>query len=70
MQKVTLSVQDMKCDGCVDAVRSALEGVDGVESADVSLDENQAHVELRDDVKVARLVDAVRSAGYKAAPAM
>lgn len=70
MKRVTLSVQDMKCDGCAKAVQSALQGLEGVQVAEVCLAERQAHVEAADNVKVEELVEAVRGAGYKAAPAM
>jgi len=70
MKKVMLSVEDMKCDGCVDTVRSALTGVKGVRVADVSLEKGEAHVEMEDDVTVKQLLSAVREAGYKAAPIM
>lgn len=70
MKRVTLSVQDMKCDGCAKAVQSALLALDGVHEAEVSLAQKQAHVEAADSVRLEELVSAVRRAGYKAAPIM
>lgn len=41
---VTFNVSKMKCAGCVSSVEQALLAVDGVESAEVSLDDATATV--------------------------
>ena len=46
MHTVTLKIGGMKCDGCATAVRSALEGVEGVSAVDVSLPDGSASVQL------------------------
>ncbi len=66
MKNLTLKIPDMKCDGCVSAVHSALSAVDGVQRADVSLPVKAATLEVDDDVAAADLVSAVEGAGYKA----
>ncbi len=62
----TLSIDGMSCEHCVSHVQSALQGVSGVESADVSLEGGTAHVELASDVATDALVRAVQEAGYEA----
>ncbi|MBT8507831.1 hypothetical protein AZH53_05295 [Methanomicrobiaceae archaeon CYW5] len=60
-----LPITGMVCDGCVAAVKAALESVPGVTSAEVSLDKNQALV--RYDPSQASKDDfrrAVEAAGY------
>jgi len=47
-------------------VTQALEAVEGVSKATVSLDEKSAVVELSSDVSDSALVDAVVQAGYEA----
>jgi len=55
----------MSCAGCVATVEGALRGVPGVERADVNFAEHTATVEGGEDA--ARLIRAVRDAGYDAA---
>lgn len=69
MKQTTLNVTGMKCDGCAESVTSALEGVEGVRRADVSLDEGRAEVESEGSVTLDSLVAAVESVGFGAKPA-
>jgi copper chaperone CopZ len=62
----TLTITGMSCGHCVGHVKSALEGLDGVTEADVSLEESRANVTLSTDVPDADLVAAVEAAGYQA----
>ena len=64
-KKVVLKVKGMMCDKCTAHVKEALEGIDGVQSADVSLEKKQAVVMLCGDVSADILKDAVIGAGYK-----
>ncbi len=60
-----LSITGMVCDGCVAAVKAALESVDGVAGAEVRLEKKQAVV--RYDPSRASREDfrrAVEAAGY------
>ena len=61
-----LNVEGMTCQHCVAHVTQALEAVEGVSKATVSLDEKSAVVELSSDVADSALVDAVVQAGYEA----
>ena len=65
--KTTLNVEGMTCNHCVMRVTKALEGVDGVKSAKVSLDEKQAEVTFKGDKLDSKLLaKAVADAGYQA----
>lgn len=64
MRDVTLTVSDMACEGCVESVREALEGVSGVESVEVSLDRGEARIRARDETPGSALETAVEDAGY------
>jgi copper chaperone CopZ len=66
MKRITLSVPDMKCGGCVSAVQSALAALDGVKSVEVSLESKQAVVELAKERPADALIQAVARAGYRA----
>ncbi|MGD8577660.1 MAG: heavy metal translocating P-type ATPase, partial [Thiohalophilus sp.] len=65
MTATRLSISGMSCAGCVASVEQALNGVPGVEQAEVNFAEHTALVE--GDVSADQLVDAVKQAGYEAA---
>lgn len=69
MHTETLNVQGMSCEACVGHVTRALKGLDGVQSAQVSLESKQAVVAY-DPAKVgtAQMVQAVSEEGYEATP--
>jgi Cu+-exporting ATPase len=70
MKSLELPIAGMTCQNCVRHVGEALRGVPGVRSAEVSLIERRAVVEL-DEATATReqLVDAVKSAGYEVSAA-
>ena len=64
-RETTLSVLDMRCEGCTERVTNVLERLKGVRSADVSLEDKTATVELEDGaVTFDDLKAAVENAGY------
>lgn len=65
MEKI-LNVEGMSCNHCTASVKKALEGLDGVKEADVSLEGKNARVELDKEVADEALVKAVEDAGYTA----
>jgi len=62
--KKTIKIEGMSCNHCVMRVKKSLEELVGVEKADVSLDNNEAIVNLSDDLDEAILEKAVSDAGY------
>ncbi len=66
MNKITLSIAGMSCQGCANTVTAALAAVEGVRRADVSLEQKQARLVLEDAGSVDDLVSAVQEAGYEA----
>lgn len=63
---VQLKVDGMSCGHCVNAVKQALESVEGVRSAQVDLASGSAQVEIAEAVAPQALVDAVVEEGYEA----
>ena len=63
--KKTILVDGMMCQHCVKHVKDALEKVDGVKSAEVSLENKTAVVELEREVDSDILLAAVTEAGYE-----
>ena len=69
LQTETLDVQGMSCEACVGHVTRALQGLDGVQSAQVSLADKQAVVTYDPArVQAAQMVEAVAEEGYEASP--
>ena len=64
---VELGVTGMTCGHCAETVTNALESVDGVDSAEVSVDLSRAEVTHDGSVARAVLVAAVAGAGFSAA---
>ena len=67
MLTVVLNIGGMNCGGCVKNVTGILQGVDGVASAAVSLEDKNATVSF-DPAKTnpAALVEAVEDGGFEA----
>lgn len=63
--KETIQVNGMMCEHCKARVEKALSGVDGVEKAEVSLENKCAHLDLGRPVDEAALKKAVEDAGYE-----
>ena len=68
METTVLKVNGMTCGGCVRSVKNVLESIQGVISAEVSLEKAQATVTY-DPAKadVNRMREAVTDAGYQVA---
>ena len=67
--QIDLAVSGMTCASCVARVEKALMRVPGVETVQVNLANEQARVSgVGSAVELTRLVEAVRKAGYDAAP--
>jgi copper chaperone len=65
MKELTLKVEGMTCNHCTMTVRRAVMSVEGVESAEVSLEEGIVRVRASDQVNVDEIKKAIESAGYK-----
>ena len=65
--KKLVHVEGMGCMNCVHHVKEALEGLDGVSSAEVSLEGKTALVTLTKDVADEAIKAAIDEAGYDVA---
>lgn len=64
MKETTLTVEGMTCNHCKAAVEGALNELNGVESATVSLQEHRVDVIHQDAVTREAMVEAVEEQGY------
>ena len=63
MQKL-IQVDGMGCQNCVKHVKEALESLDGVTGAEVSLEKNNALITFTKDVADTAIIAAIEDAGY------
>ncbi|WHU46525.1 heavy metal translocating P-type ATPase [Gordonia sp. L191] len=66
-ERLDLDVEGMTCASCANRIERKLNKLDGVH-ATVNFATERAHVEHPSDVDTAALIEAIRSAGYDAAP--
>jgi len=64
MTEIVMNIEGMMCAHCENTVKKALEGIDGVESAIVSHEKNQAVVRLTGNVSENVLTEAVEAKDY------
>lgn len=70
-KKTTLRSDDFSCPSCVTKIETKLNGLPGVESAEVKFSSGRILVEHDpQQASVRDLVDAVAEVGYKAKPSM
>ena len=62
--KITMKIEGMMCPHCEARVKSTLEGIEGVISAEVSHKTGEATVTVNDGVKRETLDAAVTAQGY------
>lgn len=68
MKKLVIEVEGMTCEGCAQAIKSALLKVQGIKMVDVNLEKKESVVGLENDVKdipVNEILTAIDNAGYK-----
>lgn len=70
MTTLTLNIGGMTCGGCVKSVTKVLEALNGVEKAEVSLENANAVITYdADKIEAAALIEAVEDAGFDASAA-
>ena len=70
IERRTVAVEGMTCQGCVGNVRNAATSVDGVDSVVVSLEKGTATISTavsgKVDIILVNVVEAIQKAGFKA----
>lgn len=66
MQTEVIKIKGMTCMGCVNSVKSVLERIPGVGSADVSLEQKQVTIQYdAATTQSSQLKDAIAGAGFE-----
>lgn len=63
MKKI-ITVEGMACEHCVNAVKTALEELDGVKSAKVDLKKKTATVKSKNEISNESISNAIANAGF------
>ncbi|MDO4997217.1 MAG: cation transporter [Neisseria sp.] len=71
MTNIILNIDGMTCGGCVKSVSKVLNDLNGVETASVSLEKQQAQIAFDpEQIGVANLISAIEDAGFDASEAV
>ena len=65
LMKEEIKIEGMMCNNCVNHVKKALEGIDGVEKVEVSLENKNAKIEISKEVSNDTIKNAIEEEGYK-----
>lgn len=67
MKKVSLKIEGMHCEGCSNRLTRVLENLDGVISANVSLENKKADIEYNEDtLNIEEMKEAISDVGFEA----
>ena len=64
-KKIIVNVDGMSCNNCAKHVKNALEGINGVNEAVVSLDDKNAEVSYTGSIDEEAIIEAIKEAGYE-----
>ncbi len=63
-KELEFNVEGMTCGNCVAHVKKAVEEINGVEAAQVSLEEKKVKIRTNGQVNPAQIREAIEEAGY------
>ena len=67
MKKISLKIEGMHCEGCSNRLTRVLKNLDGVNSANVSLENNEADIEYDENtLNTEEIKEAISDAGFEA----
>ena len=67
MKKISLKIEGMHCEGCSNRLTRVLENLDGVNSANVSLENKEADIEYDENtLNTEEIKEAISDAGFEA----
>jgi len=66
MEKITLKVEGIKCQNCVNTVKQALEEFKGISNLEVSIAEKSVSFDVENkSFKLKKIIKAIERNGYK-----
>lgn len=64
MQTIDLFVENIKCGGCMNSIRTALLKIEGVSAVNIDKEEDRVSVEVSDSGLKSAIISALSSMGY------
>lgn len=64
MKELIIEIIGMSCNHCKMAVEQEINALNGVQNAEVSLEDKNVKVILNDDLDVEKIYDAIEEAGF------
>lgn len=64
MTTLKIKIDGMDCLGCTHAIQNAVTAVSGVVSCDVSLDDNEAVIQIDDHADKSKITQTIEDAGF------
>lgn len=64
MREEVIQVEGMTCGHCKSAVEGAASGVEGVNNAEVNLDQGKVVVKMEDNADLAKVIEEIEDQGY------
>ena len=65
-EKIMLSVSGLRCDGCSNRIKAALNDVEGVKGVEVNSGRKEVSIEFDNAVEENILIDKIKTLGYSA----
>lgn len=66
MKNISLNVKGMHCEGCSNRLTNVLQGLDGVNSANVSFENKKAELEIDENIiDIEEISEAIQDAGFE-----
>ncbi|MGI9013450.1 MAG: heavy-metal-associated domain-containing protein [Phycisphaerales bacterium] len=66
LHTIDITIKGMHCEACVDAISATVAAMPGVDSIQVLLDEEVAHINLSADANTQAIITAIDDLGYHA----
>lgn len=64
MMKELLNIEGMSCNHCVEKIKKFVTECEGVQNANISLENKTLEVEFKEPTKIEDIIDAVEDAGF------
>lgn len=64
MKELIIGVEGMNCNHCKVAVESEIKELEGVQNAQVSLEEKDVKVTLNQEIEIEKIYEAIEEAGF------
>lgn len=65
MKMITLYIEGMKCEGCVNRIKNVLENIKGILSYELSLEEKKLIITVKKEKVVEEVIEKIENMDFK-----